>query len=129
MIITETLTLSLIIASHTPLCQHWMMDLGLSGKVALVTGSYRGTGSGVARVLAAEGAEVVVHGFEEGQADWLADELGSPVRAVSGDICTDEGAEAVAEQCGPVGHLGQQLRGSGGRHLGGRRHRRVGRRL
>ncbi|MYI00670.1 MAG: beta-ketoacyl-ACP reductase, partial [Acidimicrobiia bacterium] len=32
------------------------MDLGLSGKVALVTGSYRGTGSGVARVLAAEGA-------------------------------------------------------------------------
>ncbi|MYH95505.1 MAG: short-chain dehydrogenase, partial [Acidimicrobiia bacterium] len=27
------------------------MDLGLSGKVALVTGSYRGTGSGIARVL------------------------------------------------------------------------------
>ncbi len=78
------------------------MDLGLSGKVALVTGSYRGTGSGVARVLAAEGAEVVVHGFEEGQADWLADELGPPVRAVWGDICTDEGAEAVVSQCGPV---------------------------
>ena len=34
------------------------MDLELAGKRALVTGSYRGTGAGVARVLAREG---VVH--------------------------------------------------------------------
>ena len=45
------------------------MDLGLDGKVALVTGSYRGTGAGIARVLAAEGATVLVHGLEPGQAD------------------------------------------------------------
>ena len=43
------------------------MDLGLDGKVALVTGSYRGTGAGIARMLAAEGATVLVHGFEPGQ--------------------------------------------------------------
>ena len=45
------------------------MDLGLDGKVALVTGSYRGTGTGIARVLAAEGATVLVHGLEPGQAE------------------------------------------------------------
>ena len=36
------------------------MDLGLTDKVALVTGSYRGTGGGIARSLANEGAIVLV---------------------------------------------------------------------
>ena len=40
------------------------MDLELSGRSAIVTGSYRGTGEGLARVLAREGAFVWVHGFE-----------------------------------------------------------------
>ena len=35
------------------------VDLGLTDKVALVTGSYRGTGVGIARSLAAEGATVM----------------------------------------------------------------------
>ena len=51
------------------------MDLGLDGKVALVTGSYRGTGAGIARVLAAEGATVLVHGLAPGQADGTVDEI------------------------------------------------------
>ena len=40
------------------------MDLELNGKRVLITGSYRGTGAGLARVLAREGALVHVHGFE-----------------------------------------------------------------
>src|SRR5579864_4876015 len=36
------------------------MDLGLDEKVALVTASSRGIGLGVAKVLAAEGARVVI---------------------------------------------------------------------
>ena len=36
----------------------------LSGKVALITGSARGTGAGIARVLAAQGAKVVVNQVE-----------------------------------------------------------------
>ena len=76
------------------------MRLELEGKLALVTGSYRGTGAGIARVLAAEGADVVVHGFEPGQAEAVADELGG--RAVTGDICDDDGAAGVAEACGAV---------------------------
>lgn len=74
------------------------MDLGLSDKVALVTGSYRGTGAGIARVLADEGATVLVHGLDAGQADatvaTIAD-AGGTALAVHGDIRTDAGAEAL----------------------------------
>jgi 3-oxoacyl-[acyl-carrier protein] reductase len=42
------------------------MDLGLTGKVALVTGSSRGIGRGVALTLAAEGCDVMLTGRGEG---------------------------------------------------------------
>ena len=75
------------------------MDLGLAGKRALVTGSYRGTGAGIARVLAAEGATVVVHGFEEGQPDEVAAEIaaagGSAATSIA-DFRIDGGAGGVA---------------------------------
>ncbi len=38
------------------------MELGLKGKVALVTGSSRGIGRGVALALAAEGCDVMLTG-------------------------------------------------------------------
>ena len=37
----------------------------LDGKVALVTGSWRGTGAGIAQALGREGCRVLVHGFEK----------------------------------------------------------------
>ena len=37
------------------------MDLGIERKVALVTGSYRGTGAGIAARLAHEGALSLIH--------------------------------------------------------------------
>ena len=52
------------------------MDLQLSGKRALVTGSSSGIGEAIARSLAAEGVAVVVHGRREAQADG-----GSPRRS------------------------------------------------
>ncbi len=74
------------------------MDLGLDGKVALVTGSYRGTGAGMARVLAAEGATVLVHGLEPGQTDGTVGEItdaGGGGHAVTGDIRTESGTEEL----------------------------------
>ena len=69
-----------------------------------MTGSYRGTGAGIARVLAAEGAFVFVHGLEEGQADeTVAAIREGEARAVWGDLRTDAGATAVAEQIAATG--------------------------
>lgn len=81
------------------------MDLGLSNRTALVTGSYRGTGAAIARVLADEGASVLVHGFERAPAEAVAMSIvdsGGDARAVVGDLLTDDGAAAIADQCGPV---------------------------
>src|SRR5688500_15608550 len=76
------------------------MDLGLAGGVALVTGAYRGTGAGIAGVLAAEGATVLVHGWEQGQADHVAAgivEAGGIAHSVSGDIRTDFGTDRLVD--------------------------------
>lgn len=81
------------------------MDLGLNGRIALVSGSYRGTGAGIARVLAGEGARVWVHGFEAEPAERVAAgirERGGDATAVAGDMRNDEGADVIAAAVGPV---------------------------
>jgi NAD(P)-dependent dehydrogenase (short-subunit alcohol dehydrogenase family) len=81
------------------------MDLELEHKTALVTGSYRGTGEGMARVLAREGASVWVHGFEIEAAERVAQSIrdeGFEARAVAGDIRTDAGGREVAEAVGEI---------------------------
>jgi 3-oxoacyl-[acyl-carrier protein] reductase len=81
------------------------MDLGLVGKTALVTASYRGTGRAIAGVLAAEGANVLVHGFEIEAAELVASAIrtnGGSARAVAGDLLSDSGADALALETGPV---------------------------
>jgi 3-oxoacyl-[acyl-carrier protein] reductase len=77
------------------------MDLQLEGRVALVTGSYRGTGNIIAAHLAAEGATVLVHGFTAAQAHQAWAEIGAGT-PVCGDITTDAGADALAAACAAI---------------------------
>src|SRR5262245_66624198 len=88
------------------------MDFGLDERVALVTGAWRGTGRGIATVLAQEGARVWLHGFAAEPAEREAAALraeGCDVRAVAGDITTDAGAAEVGEAALRGGGRGDAL--------------------
>ena len=66
------------------------MDLGLTGKVAIVTGSSDGIGYAVARALAREGARLVLYARRESllaeARETIVKETGSEVLAVSCDV-------------------------------------------
>ncbi|RZS52257.1 SDR family oxidoreductase [Sphaerotilus mobilis] len=76
------------------------MDLGISGKWALVCGASKGLGLGCAQALAAEGVHVVITARGEANLLAAAAELrarhpGVEVRTVVGDIGTAEGRAAA----------------------------------
>jgi NAD(P)-dependent dehydrogenase (short-subunit alcohol dehydrogenase family) len=77
------------------------MDLGLRGKVAVITGGSVGIGLAVARGLAAEGVDVVIaaRNLERAQAEAEAiAKAGTRAVAVGADVATAEGcARVVAE--------------------------------
>jgi len=70
------------------------VDLQLTGRRALVTGSSSGIGEAIARMLAQEGAKVVVHGRNRERAEKVASEIKAAGVAI-GDLGTEEGAAAV----------------------------------
>ncbi|MFI4986673.1 MAG: SDR family NAD(P)-dependent oxidoreductase [Alphaproteobacteria bacterium] len=72
------------------------MELELAGKTALVTGSSRGIGRGIALALAEEGARLMLAGRDHAALDEVAGEIrkrGGEVRSHAGDL--REPAEAV----------------------------------
>ena len=75
------------------------MELGLTGRVALVAAASQGLGRSIAAELAAEGAQVVI--CARGEADLIrareeiAAATGAEVRAVVADVSTTEGIDAV----------------------------------
>ncbi|MCL6564257.1 MAG: SDR family oxidoreductase [Firmicutes bacterium] len=86
------------------------MDLGLKGKVILVTGAGQGIGLALGRFLAQEGASVAFHyhtsraGAEEAARE--AERLGSPAMAIAADLrrptAITQMVAAVEEQLGAV---------------------------
>jgi len=77
------------------------MDLGLHGRVAIVTGSSRGIGRAIASSLADEGARLVLNarGAETLQA--VAEDLtarGTDVLAVAADVTTTDGCQEIFDR-------------------------------
>lgn len=75
------------------------MDLGLSGKVAVITGGSAGIGLGVARCFAREGARVVLAARDldrvTGAAGDIAEEFGGEALGHACDVATAEGCDSL----------------------------------
>ncbi|MEK7386050.1 MAG: SDR family oxidoreductase [candidate division NC10 bacterium] len=85
------------------------MDLGLKGKVALVTGGSKGIGKAVARGLAQEGAKVAICARTRAELDAAAAELskatGSEVFGVAGDLTREADVQKIVDAA--VGRFGR----------------------
>jgi 3-oxoacyl-[acyl-carrier protein] reductase len=95
------------------------VDLGLAGKVAIVTGSSRGIGRGIATRLAEEGASVVLCARGGDELDAAVQSIAGRGRAIGivADVTTPEGAAGVVaaavEQLGGVDIVVNNVGGSG----------------
>jgi NAD(P)-dependent dehydrogenase (short-subunit alcohol dehydrogenase family) len=79
------------------------MNLGLQGKLAVVTGSTAGIGFAIASALAAEGARVVVNGRTQERVDKALMTLsqynrGAEFTGIAADLGTTKGIEALLKQ-------------------------------
>lgn len=85
------------------------MDLQLSGKRALITGSTSGIGEQIAKTLASEGVGVIIHGRREAEARRVAREIqdaGGKAAIALGDLGSDaEAAEVVKASLAAYGGI------------------------
>ncbi|MBU2548850.1 MAG: SDR family NAD(P)-dependent oxidoreductase [Proteobacteria bacterium] len=88
------------------------MDLGIKGKVALITGGGQGVGREIGKVLAAEGASVVINDLYEERAQAVAKEItdaGGKALGLQADVTDLAQVKAMvakaADELGPVGIL------------------------
>ncbi len=74
------------------------MNIDLSGKTALVTGSTSGIGYAIAKGLAASGADVVINGRSQDSVKASVRKLegvGGSIRGIAADVSTAAGCEAL----------------------------------
>jgi NAD(P)-dependent dehydrogenase (short-subunit alcohol dehydrogenase family) len=79
------------------------MDLGLRGKIVVVSGSTAGIGLAIATTLAAEGAKVVVNGRTEARVNAALEKIRhhhktADVQGVAADLGAASGVETFVEQ-------------------------------
>ncbi|RZL03556.1 MAG: SDR family oxidoreductase [Rubrivivax sp.] len=78
------------------------MDLKLTGKLALVSGSTAGIGHAIASALAAEGARVIVNGRTQASVDKAVAQIkaapGGEVLGFAGDLSTADAAQALVDK-------------------------------
>jgi 3-oxoacyl-[acyl-carrier protein] reductase len=99
------------------------VDLGLSGKAAIVAASSKGLGKASALALAREGARVTICARSEADLQAAAGEIrretGAEVLAVSADLTTADGIRGVvAAAAGRFGGVDVLVNNSGGPALG-----------
>lgn len=79
------------------------MDLGISGRRALICASSQGLGRACAEALAAEGVALTLTGRDrerlEATANEISQRFGVSVNSAVGDITTDEGRQAALNAC------------------------------
>jgi NAD(P)-dependent dehydrogenase (short-subunit alcohol dehydrogenase family) len=90
------------------------MNIDLSGKTAVVTGSTSGIGFAIAKGLAEAGARVIVNGRQQARVDEAVAKLRAEARApdalgVAADLATAEGAEQFFAKVGDADILVNNL--------------------
>lgn len=83
------------------------MDLGIKGKLALVTGSTLGIGRAIAEALLAEGARVIVNGRKETPVAEAVAALSrwGEAHGIAADLATAEGAQVVSAAAARIGSV------------------------
>lgn len=77
----------------------------LDGRIALVTGAGGGVGKGIARRLAADGAEVIIAEYDAASGQQAADEIvaeGGRARFIAVDVTDRDSVAALMAAAGPV---------------------------
>ena len=94
------------------------MDLGLTGRVAIVTGASYGIGWAVAQCLVQEGAKVAICARHVEQLERTAKELGPNALALQADVTKVADIAKVFDQTlGKFGRLDILVNNAGGTHL------------
>ena len=79
------------------------MDLGIKGKIAVVTGSTAGIGFAIANTLAAEGAQVIVNGRTQARVDAAIEKIrkstpDAGVRGIAADLSSVAGLQSFTKE-------------------------------
>jgi len=84
------------------------MDVGVKGKVVVITGGNDGIGKAIAKAFADEGAIVAISGRNEEKVENAAKEIGGSAHGVVADATTPEGVAAIVKAAtafGPIEYL------------------------
>lgn len=83
------------------------LDLKLSGKLVLVTGSTSGIGKGAAKSFLQEGARVIINGRTEAGVNAVVEELSSmgTVYGITADVSKAEDCEYLVKKVNKIGNL------------------------